>query len=105
MPMRPIELDANLKLAKTHVRSGRLDQAETLYARCLKAEPNCPEALHFLGVAALRRGKVNEAVKLVCKSIELDPGRADYHNNLATIFGRLNRHPEALGAAQWDIDH
>src|SRR5579859_1337103 len=102
--MHPIELDANLKLAKTHLRSGRLEQDEALYVRCLKAEPRCPEALHFLGMAALRRGRVNEAVKLVCKSIELDPSRADYHNNLATIFGRLNRHPEALGAAQRAID-
>ena len=42
--MHLIELDALLKLAKTHLRSGRVDQAQSLYARALQADPEGDKA-------------------------------------------------------------
>jgi hypothetical protein len=34
--MHPIEIDAILKLAKTHLRSGKVPEAEQMYVRVLK---------------------------------------------------------------------
>lgn len=102
--MHPIELDAILKLAKTHLRSGRVPEAEQMYVGVLKADPRCAEALHFLGLAAMHRGKLDDALNLVRRSLELEPQKPDYLNNLATVLGRMNRGPEALGAAQQAID-
>ncbi|HSZ55214.1 MAG TPA: tetratricopeptide repeat protein, partial [Tepidisphaeraceae bacterium] len=102
--MHPIEIDAILKLAKTHLRSGKIPEAERMYVRVLKEQPTCAEALHFLGLVAMRRGKLDKALELVRRSIEIDPSRADYHNNLATVLGRMNAAVEALGASQRAID-
>jgi tetratricopeptide (TPR) repeat protein len=102
--MHPIEIDAILKLAKNHLRSGKIPEAERMYVRVLKEQPMCAEALHFLGLAAMQRGKLDKALELVRRSIEIDPSRADYHNNLATVLGRMNAAVEALGAAQRAID-
>ena len=102
--MHPIEVDAILKLAKNHLRSGKIPEAEQMYVRVLKEQPTCAEALHFLGLAAMQRGKLDKALELVRRSIEIDPKRADYHDNLATVLGRMNAAVEALGAAQRAID-
>jgi Tfp pilus assembly protein PilF len=80
--MHPIEIDAILKLAKTHLRSGKVPEAEQMYARVLEEQPACAEALHFLGLAAMQRGKLDKALELVRRSIEIEPSRADFHNNL-----------------------
>ena len=39
--MHPIELDANLKLAKNQLRSGKVAEAEGMYQKILKANLLC----------------------------------------------------------------
>jgi Flp pilus assembly protein TadD len=102
--MHPIEIDATLKLAKRKLREGKVPEAEAMYRKVLAEEPECGQAVHFLGMSAARRGKLEEAVALVRKSIELEPQSAEFHNNLATVLGRMNRPIEALGEAQRALD-
>src|SRR5690349_19027425 len=102
--MHPIQLDALLKLAKTRLRTGQIEQAQSLYAQALKADPANAEALHFLGLSFMHRGRLDQALDLVNRSLALAPEKADYHNNLSTVLGRMNRPLEALGAAQRAID-
>jgi hypothetical protein len=33
-----------------------------MYARVLKEQPACAEAMHFLGLAAMQRGKLDRAL-------------------------------------------
>ena len=98
--MHEIEIDATLKLAKAKLRSGQVNEAEAMYRKVLAEQPGCSEAVHFLGLSALQRGKLETALEMVKKSIELEPSKADYHNNLATVLGRMSRSIEALGSAQ-----
>lgn len=63
--MHPIELDAILKLSKNHLRSGKVSEAEAMYRKVLGVNPHCGEALHFLGLAAMQRGKLDDALELV----------------------------------------
>jgi len=102
--MHPVEIDAILKLAKTALRGGRVRQAETMYRQVLGAEPNCPEAIHFLGVVAMRHRQHNKALQLVTQSIGLESGRADFYNNLSTLLRHMKRMPEALGAVERAIE-
>jgi len=97
--MHTIELDATVKLAKSKHRAGQSVEAEGLYRRVLKEDPDNAEALHFLGLALLGRGKAGEALGLVRRSVELRPDKADYHNNLSTVLGRTGKCIEALGSA------
>jgi Flp pilus assembly protein TadD len=66
--MHPIELDATLKLAKSKLRTGHGAEAEAMYRQVLGKQPLCAEAVHFLGIAAMGRGKLPEALELVRKS-------------------------------------
>jgi tetratricopeptide (TPR) repeat protein len=99
-----IEFDAILRLAKNQLRGGKVAEAEAMYRKVLGVNPQCAEAIHFMGLAALRRGKPDEAMTLILRSIELEDTRPEFHNNLATVLGQMNRAPEALGAAQRAID-
>jgi hypothetical protein len=58
-----------------------------MYRKVLAEQPECGEAVHFLGMAAARRGKMEEAAResnpwfaigysLVPDSLELDRSRA-----------------------------
>ena len=102
--MHEIEIDATLKLAKSRLRSGQVNEAEAMYRKVLSEQPACSEAVHFLGLAALQRGKLEAALEMVRKSIELEPAKAEYYNNLATVLGRMSRSIEALGSAQRAIE-
>jgi tetratricopeptide (TPR) repeat protein len=93
-----------LKLAKTRLRTGKVPGADAMYRKVLAGDPKCAEAIQFLGVAAMQRGKLEQALEWVRKSIEMEPGTADYFNNLATVFGGMGRSIEALGASQQAID-
>lgn len=46
-------MGAQLRLAMSLQRSGKLDQAEPLDQRLLASNPNHVEALHFLGVLTI----------------------------------------------------
>jgi tetratricopeptide (TPR) repeat protein len=75
-----------------------------MYKQVLAGDAACAEAVHFLGIAAMHKGKLEEALKLIRQSIELEPRQSDYFNNMATVLGRMNKAIEALGAAQQAID-
>jgi tetratricopeptide (TPR) repeat protein len=79
-------------------RQGRLDEAEKLYARVLKAERNNFDALHLLGVLNHQRGKAGEAYRLLCAALDVDPRSPDALSNLALVLHALRRDDEALAS-------
>lgn len=54
-----------LEIARTHVRNGRLADAEIAYRKALDEHPDATEPLRFLANAALSRGDAAEAVVLL----------------------------------------
>ncbi len=79
-------------------RAGRLDQAEAIYRRILKADPDNAEALHLLGVVAGQRGDHDECVRLIERAISHEPDVPKYHANLGTSLRELRRLDEAVQA-------
>lgn len=78
--------------------AGRLGEAQDLYTRILDADPDQPDALHFLGVLAGQVGQGEAGLPLIVRALALRPEAADIHANRGNLLRGLNR-PEAAAAA------
>jgi tetratricopeptide (TPR) repeat protein len=79
-------------------RQGRLDDAEKLYTRVLKAQRDNFDALHLLGMLNHQRGKSGEAYRLIGAALKVQPRSPDALSNLALVLHALKRSGEALTA-------
>jgi predicted TPR repeat methyltransferase len=81
-------------------RSGRLEEAEKVYAEVLAAEPDNVDALHYLGVLRHQQGRSYVALQLVSRAIKLKPDAVDAINNLGNIYLQVGTSVEAIVAYQ-----
>jgi len=87
--------DQAYELALQHHRANRLPEAESLYRQLLASDPNHADALHMLGVLANQTGRVSDAIELIRRAIQLNCGRAIYHNNLGLVLASQRQWPAA----------
>lgn len=102
----PAELsvtDALTIAVKLH-RAGHLGDAEVLYRRILEVEPRHPDALTFLGMVSMHRGKTDTAVVLIEQALEIEPQEADRHNNLGNVLLAAERVDDAMRAYETAIE-
>ena len=78
-------------------REGRLAEAEAHYRAALQAEPENPEALHYLGVISHQAGGHEQAIQLISRSVLLRPD-ANAMNSLGEALRAAGRIVEALAA-------
>ena len=78
----PEKLSAGLQ----HHQAGRLQEAEQIYRRFLKEEPDNALALEWLGVIAAQNGNGQAAIQLLTRAIRLVPGRSDAYFSLGTVL-------------------
>jgi tetratricopeptide (TPR) repeat protein len=79
-------------------QQGRLDEAEKLYTRVLKAQRDNFDALHLLGMLNHQRGKTGEAYRLLSAALKSQPRSPDALSNFALVLHALKRSDEALAA-------
>ncbi len=77
-------------------RDNRLDEADDLAARVLKAAPGHPHVLHMAGIVAYRKGRLSEAIERMEKSMQLAPSVALYPRNMCEIYRGAGRLDDAL---------
>jgi tetratricopeptide (TPR) repeat protein len=94
----PLDLGQIIGEALALHQQGRLDEAETLYGRVLKAQRDHFDALHLLGVLKVQRGRPDEAHRLITAALKVDPRSADALSNLALVLHSLKRSDEALAS-------
>jgi tetratricopeptide (TPR) repeat protein len=82
--------------AADHYRQGRLDDADKICTRVLKAAPDWFDALHLAGLVKLDGGKAAAAQVLLAKALKLNPGVAPVLANYGRALSALNRDDEAL---------
>jgi predicted TPR repeat methyltransferase len=99
-PARELTLDEAIELAILLQRQDELVAAGELFRRVLETAPDHPRALHYAGVLAHQRGRSDEAIALIERSLSLDPGRADGYSNLGLIFQSAGRLEEAIDACE-----
>ena len=84
-----------LQSGLAHHRAGRLAQAGECYDRLLKQNPCHADALQFSGVLARQGGRLDVSERLILRAIQLSPGVATYHHNLARTYALQGRTQEA----------
>jgi len=84
------------KLAREHVRAGRLPQAEGILRQILQQRPNDAEALHQLALVAHHAGQTPFAVQLIERAITVNPNEALMQANVAEMYRRIGQPQKAV---------
>ena len=84
--------------AADHYRQGRLDDADRICTRVLKAAPDWFDALHLAGLVKLDSGKAAAAQALLARALKLNPGSAPVLANLGRALSALNRDDDAMAS-------
>jgi tetratricopeptide (TPR) repeat protein len=93
---RMLKAFRDLKQAVSCQQQGLFDEAEKIYARVIKKNPDYFDALHFYGLFKFQRCQYNDAFKIVAKAIKINPRSANAYNTFGVIQAHLSRHLEAL---------
>ena len=110
-PHKPSRSEANQRIEAAFARHkrGELGFAAGVYRQVLAEDPDHPIALHYLGLIAQQSGHSKEAIRLLERSIEIDPTDARTHNHLGQVRIALNdKHNATLcfeRALQIDPNH
>lgn len=83
-------------------RAGKYVQAEVIWRRVIKVEPNNPAAYYNLGIALNSQNKLDEAAAAYRQSLRINPSDAVALNNLGNLLlnqGKLNEAIEILQEA------
>lgn len=79
-------------------RAGKLDEAEQRCAAVLEAEEDNVRILALFGTLHAMRGRCEEAVRLIGRSLTLEPRQPFALNTMGNALRALNRHGEAAAA-------
>jgi tetratricopeptide (TPR) repeat protein len=81
-------------------QAGRLDEALSCYRAALQLAPQDAEATSLLGLALLHSGAAGEALPLLSRAVELEPGQSGLRVNLVEGLLGADRRDEALVEAE-----
>jgi tetratricopeptide (TPR) repeat protein len=95
-PQPPFNPQQAMQEAVALQQQGRLREAEKLYARVLKAEPDHFDALQLLGLAKAQVGQMGEAFRLLSAALKINPHAPDVLINFANVLHALKRDQDAL---------
>ncbi len=77
-------------------RQKKLEPAETEFRKVLKVDPDYALAWNYIGyMLADRNQRLQEALGLINKALDKDPGNGAYLDSLGWVYFRLGRLPEA----------
>ncbi|AJY12322.1 tetratricopeptide repeat protein [Burkholderia dolosa] len=89
------DLHDTLQHALAHHQAGRLGEAKTLYDAILSAEPEQPDAMHFLGLLACQLKQYDAGLALMTRSLVARPD-ASYFNNVGNMLRECGRLADAI---------
>ncbi|MBF0368915.1 MAG: tetratricopeptide repeat protein [Magnetococcales bacterium] len=98
-----LTLPEAINLALGHQKSGRLQQAETIYRQILQASPNHPDANHLLGILSQQTGHHEMAVSLISKAIQVRPNVPNLHLNLGNALVSTGKLEQAVNSFEQAI--
>ncbi len=86
-------------LGRLKFRQKKYDDAIDAFSRAAKLDPQDAQVQNFLGLALSEKGLRGPAETALRKAIQLEPGYANAHNNLAVIY--LTQQPPLVELARW----
>ena len=87
----PASVDQVFTEAQQQHQAGRLAEAEQGYRLILEQFPDHADSVHLLGVIALQTGRLEPALDLVQRAVDLRPDGAIYRCNLGQVLEQLGR--------------
>jgi predicted O-linked N-acetylglucosamine transferase (SPINDLY family) len=90
--------DKSLASALQHHQAGRLAEAEPLYRRVLRAQPNHVDALQLLGLILHQQGRTEQAIDHLRRALRVKPDYAEVHNNLGNMLMEQSKWDEAIAS-------
>jgi predicted TPR repeat methyltransferase len=91
-------IQALLSLALRKHLDGDLAAAETLYREIILADPNEPQAKHYLGFLLQQTDRLPEAYEQLTAAIALDYRHAEWHFNLGIVLSKQGLFRAAIDA-------
>jgi predicted O-linked N-acetylglucosamine transferase (SPINDLY family) len=91
-----VTLREALAIALAHHQAGRIAAAAQIYRQILDVEPNHPDALHLLGVAAHLQGNQPLAMDYIRRALAVKPDAAPFHSNLGLCYQALKQPDRAI---------
>jgi len=95
-----VPLAARLQRALSLYQQGRLSDAEAACQAVLDAFPGQFDALHLLGMIALRNSQTQRGIELIAQALQHNPTSALAYSNLGHAYQGLGNYLEAI--AQFD---
>jgi tetratricopeptide (TPR) repeat protein len=92
------QINAAMQQAIALHQRGRIGDAESLCRQVLAVEPDHPDALYLLGLAAFQGGNPSQAVELIRRATSLRPRNWMFQGNLAIVLFQLGNYAEAMAA-------
>jgi tetratricopeptide (TPR) repeat protein len=85
-------------------QANKLDEADDLATRALKAVPEHPHVLHMAGIVAYRKGRINQAIEMMEKSMAIAPNVPLYPRNMCEIYRGAGRLDDAVTVGRKAIE-
>ena len=83
-------VDQRVEAAFARHKRGDIAFAEGVYREVLAKHPTNARALHYMGLVAQQRGKPKDAIRLLERSIKIDPKDPRAYNHLGLVHVSLN---------------
>lgn len=96
LSMWPGHVEVLRAAARMEDRLGNMPLAENLYSQAAKSNPQHAGALNDLGLCLARQGKLQPSVQVLEQAIQLQPTKALYRNNAATVLVEMHQDQRAL---------
>ncbi len=96
--MLPVSYEQAIFIARQHLESGRISQAEDLCRRLLLEQPKRADAVHLLGVAASLAGRQEQAIIFFRRATAVDPHFVQAHVDLGNACRDCGRSDDAIAA-------
>ena len=87
-----------MQMGLSHYQQGQLQYAEDIFRQVLENVPHHADALHMMGLIALRAGNYDNALDYIKKAISVDANQPHYFNSAGEVYRSLGRHDEATSA-------
>jgi predicted O-linked N-acetylglucosamine transferase (SPINDLY family) len=97
-PGETTKTEEQFRRASAAFQTGNLADAERLYKKVLRAQPNHLGALNLLAILLMRLGRDEEAERTIRAALEINPRSEATQYNHGLVLKKLNRLPEALTA-------
>jgi tetratricopeptide (TPR) repeat protein len=96
--MLPITIEQALCIARQHWDCGRLSDAEGLYRRILREQPEHGDVLHLLGSLLVRAGRPTQALPFLARAADRRPDRLEVRSDFAAALVAADQFESAIAA-------